>query len=93
MPAPVNVAIDILSDTSILVSWDPPTNDSYTYAVSVYDGNVIQCHNSLCATSRVIEDLTPEVTYLILVVVILGNSYGASFQTFDFYPPTGMYII
>ena len=83
LPAPSNVGIDTLSCTSMQVSWQaPPTPGTYTYAVVAYSGGSIIYHNVGQTTSYAFNDLNHLDTFLVFVLAMQGNAYGAAYDIF-----------
>ena len=83
LQAPSNVGIDTRSCSSMQVSWQaPPTLGTYTYATVAYNGGSITYRNTGQTTSSVFNDLNHLDTFIVFVVAMQGNAYGAAYDIF-----------
>ena len=72
-------------------SWQPPsTVGTYTYALVAYNGSSIIFQNVGSATSHIVADLTHLSTYIVFIVAMSGNDYGASYEILTL--ESGIYI-
>ena len=64
-------------------SWEPPPAvGTYTYAVVAYNGSSITFHNVGSATSEIVDNRAHLSTYIVFLVAVSGNDYGALFEIF-----------
>ncbi|XP_018083722.1 receptor-type tyrosine-protein phosphatase H isoform X2 [Xenopus laevis] len=82
-PSPVkSVSITNRNTTSVTLSWDPPneTNSStYIYMINVFNGSTPwSVNSSVNATSIVVTDLIPGVTYSFSVYTVTSNGIPSS---------------
>ena len=65
------------------VSWQaPPTPGTHTYAVAAYNGGSIIYRNTGQSTSNVFNDLNHLDSFIVFVVAVQGNAYGAAYAIF-----------
>ena len=90
LPAPVT-QIEALNSTRIRVSWQPiSTGQPIRYYVVLYNGNLIQQRSAGASTSLVVDGLDHLDAFIVFVMAISGNAYGASYQIYTL--EAGMYV-
>ena len=77
LPAPSWIGVETLNSTSMNVSWDSVSNQS-SHAVFYY-GDYTASLIKTDSTFEVFNDLQHLMPYLVVVMTVSNNSYGASF--------------
>ena len=77
LPAPSTIGVETINSTSMNVSWGS-VPDYASYAVFNY-GSYSATLNRSDSTSEVLNDLQHLMPYLVIVMTVSDDSYGASF--------------